>query len=360
MRHRSTLVKGLAVFIGLSVVILFGILFWTTDEETWKNLARFRMGYVPVLIAVGVARWFVDGMAFVTMAKHGAGKVLRKRRAAVIRLEGNLIADVIPFFVGIFSMHAYMLHKEKLSVGESVAISASRAILPVFLFLFNIPILFLMRSDPNSGKLFAGLIEAISIPVGAAVLFIVVALFYPARIQAFASKSVRWLGRFQTFGIHRIVSFEKRLLHEIDQFSGIFRMYLREKKHMLVRAAGWILLAFLADATFAVLILKGFGYSPPIGRALAYQFLIWPIWYLTPLPGQAGVFEFAYLGFFSLFAPNSMIGLAVLIQRLVFTYLPMAAGLVFLLREFRRDDRFRRMVMDQKQFVPENIEDLKL
>jgi uncharacterized protein (TIRG00374 family) len=356
---KSILVKGLFIFIGLSILIMVGILIWTTEEETWRNLINFKLIFVPLLLGLAVVRWLIDGMAFVTMAKHGSGTKLHPVRAAVIRLEGNLIADVIPLFIGIFSMHAYMLHKEKLNLSESIAIAASRAMIPIFLFLMNIPILFFMRADPNSGKLFAKLIEVISIPMVVAVLFIVIALFFPARIKALVSKSVRWWGRVKFVHIERILSLENRLFHEIDQFSRILRIYIKEKTHMFLRATGWILLTFLADSMFAMLIMWGFGYHPPLLRVIAYQFLIWPIWYLSPLPGQAGVFEFSYLGFFSLFMPSSVIGLAVVMERLMFTYLPMIAGFYFLLREFRRDKRFKDLVFEKGILEAENIEDVR-
>jgi glycosyltransferase 2 family protein len=358
LENKSILVKGFGIFIGLSVLIMFGILFWTTEESTWQNLQDFKPVFIPLLIGVGVVRWLIDGMAFVTMAKHGSGIQLNPGRAAVIRLEGNLIADIIPLFIGIFTMHAYMLHKEKLSLSESVAISASRAMIPIFLFLINIPILFFMRSDPNSSKLFAKLIEAVSIPIVVAVAVIVYALFFPERIKALASKSVRWWGRVKFIHIERILSLEKRLFHEIDQFSKILRIYIKEKNHMLFRAAGWILLAFAADSAFALLIMWGFGYHPPLVRVIAYQFLIWPIWYLSPLPGQAGVFEISFLGFFSMFMPNAIIGLAVLAERLMFTYLPMVAGYYFLMGEFRRDRKFKKLVFEKGILENEEIEDV--
>jgi uncharacterized protein (TIRG00374 family) len=359
MDKKSILIKGIAVFIGLSILIMVGILFWTTEEETWRNLRDFKIVFVPLLLALGFVRWLIDGMAFVTMAKHGSGIRLHPCRAAVIRLEGNLIADVIPLFVGIFSMHAYMLHKEKMSLSESIAISASRAMIPIFLFLFNIPILFFMKADPNRGKLFGKLIEVVSVPMVIAVLFIVIALFFPDRIKELASKFVRWWGRVKFVHIERILSLEKRLFHEIDQFSRILRMYIREKNHMFFRATGWILLTFLADSMFALLIMWGFGYHPPLIRVIAYQFLIWPIWYLSPLPGQTGVFEFSYLGFFSLFMSSSVIGLAVLMERLMFTYLPMIVGFYFLTREFRRDKRFKDLVLEKGILKSENIEDVR-
>jgi len=104
---------------------------------------------------------------------------------------------------------------------------------------------------------------------------------------------------------------------------------------------------FFADALITITVLWGFGYHPPIMKALVVQFLIWPIIYLAPTPGSTGVLELSYLGFYSLFMPKPMIGLAILIVRLVITYLPMLAGVWFLAREFRRDKRLKEMVLEQ-------------
>jgi len=355
---KSTLARGFLVFIVLSVAVMVGILLWTTDQETWSRMSTFQWIFVPVILGLGILRWLLDGMAFVTMTKQSSHSSIRVGRAAVIRLEGSLVASVVPVLVGTFSMHAYLLHKERLKVSESVAVTVLRAILPVFLFLFNIPILFFMKTDPASGKFFAQFIKVISLPLVVIVLFLIVTLFYPQKIKKVASAFVWWWGRIKIIHVERIIALEERLFHEIDQFSRIFWNYLKERKLMLVRASGWILAAFMADYFIALSILWGFGFHPPLVRGLAVQFLVRPIIFFAPTPGGAGIWEFTYLGFYSLFMPQSLIGIAVLIWRLVMTYVPSVVGAVFLTREFRRDERLRQFLLEKGVLPEEDLESM--
>lgn len=354
---KSILAKGFAVFIILSVTVMVGIMVWTTDSKTWQQLARFQWIFIPVLLGLGVVRWLLDGMAFVTMAKHDSRSSVGVGRAAAIRLEGSVVAAVVPVLVGTFSMHAYLLHREKMRLSESMAITVLRAILPVFLFLFNIPILFFMKTNPASGKFFAQIIKVISLPLIVIVVFFIITLFYPHKIKNIASSLVRWWGRIKFLHIERIVALEERLFHEIDQFSKVFWTYLKKRKFMIVRATGWILAAFIADYFIAIAILWGFGFHPSLLRAVAVQFLMRPIIYLAPTPGGAGIWEFTYLGFFSLFMPQHLIGVSVLIWRMLVTYLPSAVGAVFLTKDFHRDKRLRQILLEKGTLPEEDSEE---
>lgn len=359
----SHLTKGLLIFIFLSVGVMVGILLWTTEPETWVQLTRFDWPYIPMIIGLGIVRWFVDGMAFVTMAKHGSRSSVSVARAAAIRLEGSLVGSVVPVLVGNFSMHAYLLHKEKLRLHESMAITVLRAVLPVFIFLINIPILLFMRGDPNSYKFFDALVKAISLPIVGIVVFMVLTLFYPDRIKHFALAVVRLLSRIKLIHKDRLFAIQKRLFREINQFSGIFWTYLHGRKLMLLGAIGWLFIAFILDYLIAMAILWGFGYFPPFWKAMAFQNLIRPIIFFALTPGGAGVWEFTYLGFFSLYMPQHLIGISVLIWRMVLTYLPSVVASFMLIREFKGDTRLKTMLLEEghlpeDEFESENEEKL--
>jgi len=355
---KSTLAKGFLVFVLLSVAVMVGILVWTTEAETWAQLAQFRWIFVPVLLALGIVRWILDGMAFVTLSKNNSDPSMRIGRATVIRLEGSLVAAVVPILVGTFTMHAYLLHKEKMKLSTSMAITVLRAILPVFLFLLNIPILFWMKDDPSSEHFFTQFMKVISLPLVVIIVFFVFTLFYPHQIKKAASGIVRWWGRIKFLHIERILTLEERLFHEIDQFSKIFWMYMKKGKRTLLVATGWILAAFMADYLIALTILWGFHVSPPIFWCLAIQFLMRPILYLAPTPGGAGIWEFTYLGFFSLFMSQHLIGVAVFIWRIILTYLPSIVGAYFLSREFRKDGHLRQIILEKGELPEEDLNSL--
>jgi uncharacterized protein (TIRG00374 family) len=299
-------------------------------------------------------------MAFVTMSKHGSESTVSPYRATVIRLEGSLIASVVPAVVGMFSMHAYLLHKERLSVSESIAITALRSILPIFIILINIPILIIMRGDPISSTFFAQFIKLISLPLAIIVFFFAVTLFYPHRIKRVASAFIWWWGKIKFFHVDKIIAFEERIFHEIDQLSKIFWMYLKKRKMMLLKASLWILLAFITDYFIAIAILWGFGFYPSVIKMLAVQCLMRPIIYLAPTPGGAGIWEFTYLGFFSLYMPQHVIGVAVLAWRILVTYFPCLIGAYYMSREFVKDNNLRDLLMRKGELPEEDLDQVEI
>ena len=96
---KSTLAKGLIIFIVLTVGVMVGILLWTTENETWSQMMAFEWIFVPVLLGLGIVRWFFDGMAFVTLSRHNFHSSVRLLRSTVIRLEGNFVAAIVPVLV---------------------------------------------------------------------------------------------------------------------------------------------------------------------------------------------------------------------------------------------------------------------
>jgi len=351
---KSTLAKGFLAFILLSLAIMVGILIWTTDGDTWTNLANFQWAYLPLILFLAVIRWYFDGMAFVTMAKHGSVSNVGLNRAANIRLQGTLVASVVPVLVGTFSMHAYLLHKEKMKLSEAMAITILRAILPVLIFLLNIPILILMKGQLMGDQFFVKFIEVISLPVVVIIVFMVITLFYPHKIKNAASSIVRWWGRIRFIHVEKIFAVEERVFHEIDQFSKIFWIYLRKRKNMMLRAALWIMAAFTADYFIAIAILWGFGYQPEVIPALGMQYLMRPIIYFAFTPGGAGVWEFTYVGFFSMYMPKSLYGISVLLWRLFVSHLPSILGGIFLLKEFNKDQGLKDMILQKGQLPDED------
>ncbi len=343
---KSVLSKGVVIFIILSLSVTIGILIWTTDRNTWTHFSQFHWQYILLILALGCVRWLFDARSFVTMAKHGSRSKLSLKRATEIRLEGTTGAVVGPVLLGPMSLHAYLLRREKLTLSESMAITVLRSILPFFIYLLNIPIMIYMRSDAIGGKFFHQLLKAISIPVVFIIVFFIFTLFFPEKIKKAASRLVKWWGKIKFMHHDRIFAFEQKISYEIDQFSEIFWHYLRRKKWMLVKATFWIFCALVTDFLMALAIIRGFGFKPPIFKGLAIQLMMNPILFLAPTPGGTGVWDFTYMGFFSLFMPHNLLGFAVLIWRMVLTYFPAIAGGIILIREFGRDKELRKVVFE--------------
>ncbi|MBN2416237.1 flippase-like domain-containing protein [bacterium] len=347
-RKTSPFFRSLLISLLLAAAAMAGVLIWSAAGDTPAGAVTFRLICVPVLLFLGASRWFLDGMAFVVMAEGIAARPLRPARAAVIRLITSMVASVIPVLVGSLSVHAYLLHKEKISFSESAAMSVLRSIIPVFLFLLNIPLLLLIRSDLVNRELYLSALDVVTISLVAVVVFIVIALFYPRVMERAMLALIRLWRRLRLPGSARLLALEENLALEMERLSEIFWKYFRERKMTLLKAGGWILAAWIMDFTAAIVIIAGFGGGVDVVLALIMQFLIRPVIYIAFTPAGAGVWEFTYGALFLLFLPKPLVGVAVLVWRMVLSYLPMAAGGVLLAREIARDDRLRSLLRKQR------------
>ncbi|MCD6116209.1 flippase-like domain-containing protein [bacterium] len=337
---KSTLFqRGIIIFVALSTMIILGILVFTTEKETWRSIADFKLIYIPVLVFLAILRWFFDGEAFVVLSKYGSRRKLSLKRATVIRLEGFLVSSIIPILVGTLSTHTYLLHKEKIRISESVAIAVLISVLPVFLFLLNVPILIFIRDGSFHHHFFNQLLRTISVPIIAAILLFIVILFYPGILKRITRFFIKAAVILRLVHRDRMSSVSERLFSEVDKFSKILWFYIVKRKLAIVSAGFWILAAFTVDYLIALVIMSGFGFTYPVIKSIALQFLMRPIIYFAPSPGGAGIWEFTYLGFFSIYMPRYLIGIAVLLWRLLVSYIPMIAGLVLFIREFGNDKK---------------------
>jgi len=351
MSTSSGMRRGVLLFITVSVVIFTGILIVTADRGTWQGLLNFRLVYIPVLLALTAVRWLFDGQAFVVLCRYGPGKQLSLARGAAIRLEGTLVSGVVPIVIGAFTTHTYLLYKEGLRISESVAVSVLRSMLPVFMFLVNIPILLAMNQEAVPGTLFRQILTAISIPIVGAILFFVIAILCPQIVHA--------AGRFllNIFVRIKLVRRQKKNIYlhamsaELKRFRQVLRLYIIKRKKALFAAVFWIFAAFLVDYICGLCIVAGFGYHVPVTRGIALQFLMKPIIYFAPSPGGAGIWELTYLGFFSLYLPKYLLGVAVLMWRLITSYIPLTAGFTLFVRDFKSRKEVSALIRSRTEFA---------
>jgi uncharacterized protein (TIRG00374 family) len=203
---------------------------------------------------------------------------------------------------------------------------------------------------------FGQLLKAISLPIVLIIIFFIYTLFFPDKIKRVASRMVRWWGKIKFIHTERIIAWEERVFHEIDQFSQTFWHYLRSKKVMLLKATAWIFAAFMADYFMALAIIAGFGIQPDIVKGIGFQFLMRPIIFLAPTPGGTGVWDFTYMGFFSLYLPKYLLGVAVLIWRMMLTYIPSIAGGIILIKEFRRDKKLKTAMVEKGKLEEDELD----
>lgn len=318
--------RGFLVYFSLSLVAIAVIVGLTAERKTWSNLIGFDFRYLLLIFGVIFLRWYFDGLSLRALVNNNPRAQLGTRRAVEIRLEGVFASATLPVLLGSTAFQTYLLHRERIPVGESAAISSIRAILPIFLFVVGIPGLFLIGFQNEGNQFFVKFIKIAILPILLSLFFFILALFLPGWIKGIAAGVIRALLKMRVIGKEKIYRIETRVFDEIDTLSAILRHYLRRGRLGVLEAMVYIVISFVAEFGIAILLLRGFGINPPVIRALVVQFFLRSILYFAPSPGGSGFNEFGYMGFFSLYAPHFLVGISVFLWRLLTAYLPIFAG----------------------------------
>lgn len=325
--------KYLAIFVIISLVTLAIIVGFTVNEETWLRLRQFRLGYLLIIGISIVLRWLFDGMSLRALVNGNPALKMGIWKATKMRLECTFVSIIMPIMLSSTAFQAYLLYKEKSSFGESVAITSIRAILPIFLFVTLVPLSLMLGFQDGADLFFLKFIRLVSIPLILSLFFFTLAFVFPEWIKRMFSLAAEMIQRIGLLQSRNIEKAKYRFDNEIDRLHCALNAYRQQGKWSLVSALFWIVFSFFMEFSVAILILSGFGIHPQLCKAFGIQFFLKAILYFAPTPGGTGISEFSYLGFFTLYAPKYLVGIAVLMWRSFTYYLSVIAGGILVLKE---------------------------
>lgn len=332
--HSGLIRKWFLGYILLSLSAIIIILVLTMGKKGWGDYLDFKVLYgIPILLAA-TGRWVFDGLGMKMLINSGLTIRINLWQAMKMRLECTFASIAVPIIVGTSMFQVYLLTKKRLSVGESVSITAIRSVLPLSILLISIPVLLLLgfRGGERFFVIFA---RMAALPILLLFLFLVLSLFQPGSIKKFISGLLNFFERRQWIKPEKIHRLKVSLYQDVDILSDSLKLYLTERKRSLFFTALCFLGMFLMEFSVAYFILEGLGFHVPWIRSCSPQFFLKSILYLAPSPGGSGFNEFGYMGFFSIFLPKHLVGGSVLLWRFFDAYLPVIVGGVLLTKELR-------------------------
>ncbi len=318
--------KGLYLYISISLIALLALLVFTSDRQTWKAITRFNFSFLPLLILATALKWLCDGLSIDILVRGGSKVRIGVWKATEMRMQSSFLAIAFPVLFSSTSYQGYLLYRENISPGRSAGITAFRAILPLFLFLLLIPLPFTSYPGIKVNLLFSRILKGIFLPIGLALFFFILAIFFPSRIKAFSAWVIERLPKLKVLKPDKVGKVKEEAFKEVDLLSEQLSHYLTKGKKSLLFAEGSILFSFFWEFAISLIICWGWGIKPPLFRFFLIQLLLRPILYFAPTPGGSGVSELSYAGFFALFVPKYLVGVSVLLWRIWTSYLGMIWG----------------------------------
>ena len=329
--------KGLGVSLTLSVAAALFVFLRNFDEHTWESILRIRLEYLLAAGCLILVLFVLEGLRIrLLVYMLGRGQRLTLWNAVQVFLFTFFFASVTPFASGEWPAHIYALNREGLSVGESSAVTATRALITRLIFTFTaVFLLVVFRGKPVPVFYNRIYLYAVSVSILTALfLFIILRKTFLLNrlLQRICSQNrvKHWLaespsGKKAYFVVER----------ELRAFLHTARSFNRLK-------AGDLLLIILLSLAYwfcffsvAPLILLGLEQQVPYLQALIWQFVIQMVIVYLPLPGGSGVAELGLAGLFVLFVHPSVIGIFVVVWRLLTYYLLLLCGGVIALGKFK-------------------------
>jgi uncharacterized protein (TIRG00374 family) len=332
--HSGLIRKWLLGYLFLSLGAIVIILVLTVGKRGWSEFFDFNFWYIiPIVLAV-TGRWVFESLGMKVLIDSGSNLSINLWQTMRMRLECTFASISVPVIVGTSMFQVYLLTKKRLSVGESVSITAIRDVLPLLILFLSIPV-FLLLGFRGGERFFVIFVRVAALPIFLIFLFFVLTFFQPDRIKKLISGVLNLFERRHWIKTEKIHQLKKTIHQDVDILSDSLKLYIIKRKRILLIAALCFLGMFLMEFSVAYFIMKGLGFHPAWMHSYTIQFFLKSILCLAPSPGGSGFNEFGYMGFFSIFLPNHLVGGSVLLWRFFNAYFPVIVGGVLLMKDLR-------------------------
>lgn len=179
----KSLITYTGIFITISLIALAIILKITVREQTWQQLAQFNTNYLILLAIAIILRWIFDGLSLLALTNSNGNLKITLWQAIKMRLKCIFVGIAVPVLLGSTAFQVYLLNREKVSLGESTAITSIRAILPIILFVIFVPIFMLFGFQNGFEVFFMKFIRVVSLPIFLSLFFFILAIVLPDGIK---------------------------------------------------------------------------------------------------------------------------------------------------------------------------------
>ena len=300
-----TVRKSFSIFISIVVVSIVGVLFFSIDSATFDVLENTNPLLLALAVVLVVLGWCLDACKFIFLAR-AAGEYLSFRQTIPVVWINYFGSAITPMQSGGGPFQIYLLYKNGVSVGKSVAITLVRTLQVIFLLC----LVFIVVS---------------SFLLGASI-------FRPHWIKRWSNG---FLVRMKRLGILKpklLLGAARWTSREIDNYSIIMRLFQSTGKYwfmlsVLTAAAHlWVYLSIMPCLIMAA------GFHVEYMQCMLAESLLLFLLYFVPTLGGSGAAEGGAAAVFGLFVPWNLAGVMAVAWRLISEYTGIALGTAVAIR----------------------------
>ncbi len=327
-----TVKKSFSIFVSIVVLSIVGVLFLSIDSATFDILMKADGEYLFYSALLVVMGWSLDALKFVCLSR-AAGESLTLRQTMSVVWINYFGCAITPMQSGGGPFQIYLLYRNGVSVGKSVAITLVRTIQVLFLLALVLP--FALISEPE----FFEQHMMLKWFVGYVILFISFAAF----LLVVSVVRPKWIKRWSSGGLlkmkHIGILKPKRLLiairwinKEIDNYSTNIRLFTSTGRNWFFISLLVAALHLLVYMSIMPCLIVAMGFDVSYMQCMLAESLLLFLLYFVPTPGGSGAAEGGAAAVFALFVPWNLAGVMAVAWRLLSEYTGVALGTVIAIR----------------------------
>lgn len=330
----------LPVVIGLGVVLY--LVASNFDRKAYEQINW--TGYTTLWIGLAFVMIAVRDLAYMYRIKVLSGNLISWRRSFPVIMLWEFASAVTPTMVGGTALAIFILNRERINMGRSIAVVLTTSFLDELFFVLAVPLVFLLVGKAN---LFISLDPGLVGPVEEAgsvyfffwigygiilayTLLVAYALFInPRAVKWLLLKifSLPLLRRWKTNAWHTgndmMIASDEIRHQPISYWTHSFTATVLSwtARYMVINC---IIMAFITHGWYENMIIY------------ARQLVMWIILLVSPTPGGSGIAEVIFTRFLGEFTPNGVSDSIALLWRLISYYPYLFIGAIILPRWVRK------------------------
>ncbi len=340
---RTSIVKGLKVFIAFSVITYTALLVFTATKNTWYVFKETDAFYIPLIFGLLSLYIVFESFRIRLIARALSGKWIPFGRCSQVIFCGAFLSAVTPFQAGGAPLQAYVLNRAGLEWGTALLLLLFRGLFYLIGLLLFLPFILPFFRIQYSGRS----MQILSRYSVFTYLFLFGILFLVLYMPRFFKKFIYSMTfrKGKTTGATRIMF---RVLNEIKMSRENLLDFMRNKKLYALAIIITTVIVYIPNYSIVYMILKGLGIDASYAETIFRQVFLLFAAFFFPTPGAEGIIEGGFSVLFYSSVPRYLIGMLTVLWRFITYHLVVIIGGILTLK-----------ILNFTDVIKENVEKLK-
>jgi len=323
---RKHILRGVRLFVLLTILGFAVIFFFTTSRESLKALQSLKVEFLFLALLLVLVDLSLGSLRIYIFFTKEILKKVRFIDCAKANLTNTFVSAITPSSTGGGPGQLYSLNRSGVPLSGAVSITMINFFSTLLFFLLTYVLVFFLTREGIFAKGLTYLVRFSFLTFFAAFLLITVMLIKP--------KSLHILFRIFSF-VTRMIwrkneEKRKKFLDKIEDQVVQLRFYLQhffhKQKHTLFFSFMLTVMIYFNKYLMAYVIIKGLGLNVSFLQVMYLQIIQFFILYFSPTPGASGIAEISSVSLMSTLLPKAYLPVFAILWRILSNHLGVVLG----------------------------------